>query len=547
MMETIWQDVRYSVRLLARQRGFALVAILTLALGIGASTAIFSVIDAAMLRPLPYPQPEQLVRINIEITGSDGRTDRYGPSYNDLLRWQQAGAFSAIATWRNVIFGRIVDGEQPERITAGEMSLDYLKVFATAPILGRGFTTDDMVPGAPPVILLGYRYWQSHFGGDQHVVGRSLKFDDGPATIIGVLPARFEASTPIWRPVQIPDPDMRATGRDTNARLLPGISADEAGQRLTAMTPPRRGPRWPAVETGRARQLDARRDTGGISDDRQHPFWRGRPDSADCVRQRRRPAARARRDAPGGVRGPRVDRRGTRTPDPSAAHRERRPVSRRRRGRSARRLVDARRARREYSPRVLRRRAGRTQSPRHGRHDRSDRPDRTDLRACARLPIVARAVQHRARPRQPSSRLRAHHARRPDAHRRGSRAGRGARRGCGLDDPQLRAHRGCGPGVRPGRFLHDEGHAAQPGPVHTQPVLPGAPPDAPARSGHLGRWRHRQRPARRERHLHDFRRQRQVESVEGRSRSCPATSRPSDNRCFKARCRPTPTTRADGI
>ena len=82
-METIWQDVRYSVRLLSRQRGFALVAILTLALGIGASTAIFSVIDAALLQPLPYPQPEQLVRINLEFTAADGRTDRCGASWND--------------------------------------------------------------------------------------------------------------------------------------------------------------------------------------------------------------------------------------------------------------------------------------------------------------------------------------------------------------------------------------------------------------------------------------------------------------------------------
>ncbi len=236
-METIWQDVRYSVRLLARQRGFTLVAILTLALGIGASTAIFSVIDAAMLRPLPYPQPEALVRVTVELTGSDGRTSRMGPSYADLERWQQAGVFSAIATWHNVIFGRIVDGDEPERITAGEMSLDYLKVFATAPMLGRGFTADDMVPGAPPVILLGYRYWQSHLGGDPQVVGRSLRFDDGPATIIGVLPARLEHGIPVWRPVQIPDPDMRGTGRETDARLLSGITADEAGQRLTAMTP----------------------------------------------------------------------------------------------------------------------------------------------------------------------------------------------------------------------------------------------------------------------------------------------------------------------
>src|SRR5262245_49017278 len=113
VMETIWQDVRYSVRLLVRQRGFAIVAILTLALGIGASTASSTFVDAAMLNPLPYPHPEQLVRLGIEIAGRDGRVGRITPSYNDMLQWQQTGLLSSTAIWRSVYPGPVVDGDQP--------------------------------------------------------------------------------------------------------------------------------------------------------------------------------------------------------------------------------------------------------------------------------------------------------------------------------------------------------------------------------------------------------------------------------------------------
>jgi predicted permease len=238
VMETIWQDVRYSLRLLARQRGFALVAIVTLALGIGASTAIFSVIDAAILRPLAYPHPEELVEVSVEFAQPDGRSIRLGPSYTDMIGWQDTGVFSAIATSRNVAFGRILDAEQPERLDAGEMSLEYLKVFGVAPILGRSLSPDDMTPGAPGVVLLSYNYWRSHFGGTSSVVGQSMRFDDGSATIVGVLPARFESGMAIWRPVQIADPDQRGSGRSTYARLPPGLTRELAEERLAAAMPP---------------------------------------------------------------------------------------------------------------------------------------------------------------------------------------------------------------------------------------------------------------------------------------------------------------------
>jgi len=242
MMETIWQDVRYSVRLLARQRGFALVAILTLALGIGASTAIFSVIDAAMLHPLPFSHPERLVRLGIEFARPNGQLSRMAPSYNDMLSWQPTGMFSAQAMWKGVYPGPVVEGDRPDRVTAVEVTLNYLDVFGVAPIAGRAFNVDDMAPGATPVILLSYQYWQSRFGGDRSVIGQPLRFDDGAATIVGVLPPHFEADTAICRPYRVAQPDQRGSGAVVVARLAEGVTNEQASQRLTAMTPAPVGP-----------------------------------------------------------------------------------------------------------------------------------------------------------------------------------------------------------------------------------------------------------------------------------------------------------------
>jgi predicted permease len=263
-METVWQDVRYSVRLLARQRGFALVAILTLALGIGASTAIFSVIDAAMLHPLPFPHPEQLVRVSVEIVQPTGRIARLSPSYNDMVAWQSTGVFSSMAMWGSRFPGPVVEGETPERVTAGEMTIDYLAVFGATVAFGRPFNADDMAPNAPPVVLVSDAYWRSHFGGDRDVIGRSMRFDDGAATIVGVLPANFESDTPVWRPIRIENLAQRGSGRVVSARLANGVSNDEAGSRLTPIAAPMMGP------DGQPRKLTVR--AASMLDDARTPY-----------------------------------------------------------------------------------------------------------------------------------------------------------------------------------------------------------------------------------------------------------------------------------
>jgi predicted permease len=238
MMDALRQDIRYGVRQLLRQRGSSLVAVLTLALGIGASTAIFSVIDVAMLRPLPYPDPEQLVELNVEIPQPDGRVRRPTPSMDDLRFWQKADdVFSAVAGWGSAFRGRIADGPEPERIEVLYITEDYLPMHGVSPHLGRGFSRDETQHGGPGVAMLGYGYWQSRYGGRREAVGETVRLDDEVATIVGVLPSWFEPDTPIVQPLRVP-PDQfayRGTGRvDVYARLRPGVTVEQARERLSA-------------------------------------------------------------------------------------------------------------------------------------------------------------------------------------------------------------------------------------------------------------------------------------------------------------------------
>ena len=241
-MDALIQDIRYGIRQLIRQRGSSIVAVLTLALGIGGSTAIFSVIDAAILGPLPYPHPEQLVNINVEVIRPDGRPGRPTPSLDDMRLWQSADeVFSSVAGWGRAFGGRIVDGPEPERIAVLRFTEDYLSMHGVAPFLGRDFTREDTQVGAPLVALLGYGYWQSRYGGRTDVIGESIRLDDGVATVVGVVPAAFRADTPLFRPLRIPleEAPRRGTGRvSVYGRLQPDMTIEQAGARLSAEMPP---------------------------------------------------------------------------------------------------------------------------------------------------------------------------------------------------------------------------------------------------------------------------------------------------------------------
>jgi predicted permease len=246
-MDTLVQDIRYGIRQLVRQRGFSLVAVLTLALGIGASTAVFTVIDAAMLHPLPYPNPEQLVRVGVSIErpGSD-RPSRPTPSFDDLRLWRASDdVFTEVAGFGSEFSGRIIDGERPERVEVGNITEGYLAMHGVAPALGRDFNVADMQPGAPAVVLISYGYWQRKYGGRPDVLGDIVRYNNGTATIVGVLPGTFADSTPIWRPLA-PEPgreSRRGSGRlSVYARLRPDVTIDQAIERLGARMEDEPGP-----------------------------------------------------------------------------------------------------------------------------------------------------------------------------------------------------------------------------------------------------------------------------------------------------------------
>jgi putative ABC transport system permease protein len=241
-MRTILQDATHGVRQLRAHRSFAVVAVLTLGVGIGVSTALFSVIDAALLRPLPYAHSEELVTLGVEEVRAGGRTARYAPSIADIRAWRDLGDVVA-----HVSSGRvrgftplIVDTGTAERLIVASASEDFFETYGVSPIRGRAIQVEDTREGAPAVALLGHAFWQSHFSGDPGVLGRTLRVQDEPVSIIGVLPPGFFGDTAVWQAARWPASrlDQRGSGTPVIARLRPGVTPDQAAIRLTAVTRP---------------------------------------------------------------------------------------------------------------------------------------------------------------------------------------------------------------------------------------------------------------------------------------------------------------------
>src|SRR5690348_868550 len=182
-MTTLAQDVRYALRGFAKSPGFAAVAVLTLALGIGANTAIFSVADALLLRPLPYAHPERLVVLSAQKTGTPFTL---GPL--SWIRFQQLNrdsrSFTGIAAFSNEVFN-LTGRDNPEQLAAARVSWNFLPVLGLQPALGRGFTADEDQPGGPPVALISDDFWRRSFGAEPTAVGRHLTLDQKDYTIIG--------------------------------------------------------------------------------------------------------------------------------------------------------------------------------------------------------------------------------------------------------------------------------------------------------------------------------------------------------------------------
>ena len=239
MTTGLLHDIRYAARVMLRTRGLTLVALVTLALGIGANTAIFSVINALLLRPLPYPQPDRLVIVWQDLRARGGpATEWTGPSQQ--FDWKtRADVFESLTSVRGWA-ASLAGGDLPESLTGEQTTYEYFDVAGVRPALGRGFRDEDDVPNAPRVVILGHALWMRRFGGDPGVIGRPVTINGESHEVIGVMPAGFTplyaADAQLWRPLRMRrvNPSRNAAVNHTFGRLRAGVTIDQAHARLSA-------------------------------------------------------------------------------------------------------------------------------------------------------------------------------------------------------------------------------------------------------------------------------------------------------------------------
>ncbi|HET9710946.1 MAG TPA: ABC transporter permease, partial [Pyrinomonadaceae bacterium] len=233
------KDISYAFRALARRPGFTAVAVITLALGIGANTAIFSVVYGVLLRPLDYPQPERLVALR-EANALKQPDAQIAPG--NLLEWQrQNTVFSDLAAYRTVSYNLTGDGD-PERLLAGRVSARLFKTLGVQPIAGRDFLAEEDQSGHEKVVIIGAGFWQRRFGSDAGVVGGSLKLSGEDFTVIGVMPAGFrlpdQKERELWTPIAFKENERNlhhARYTEAIARLKPGVTLDQAQAEMSAI------------------------------------------------------------------------------------------------------------------------------------------------------------------------------------------------------------------------------------------------------------------------------------------------------------------------
>lgn len=228
-MSLLLQDLRYAFRVLVRKPGFTIVALLTLGLAIGANTAIFSVVNALMLRPLPFPEPHEIVQL--ERGFPEGRSTSV--AVPKFLFWREhSTVFEHVATYDTLGSGFNMTGDgTPERITGSRVSLDFFKVFAAAPAAGRTFLPEEDVPNGPKVVVLSHNLWKRRFGGDPGLIGKPVTLNGEPYTVVGIMRSgfRYPATAELWTPVGI-DPANRekANYLEISGRLKEGVTLEKA-------------------------------------------------------------------------------------------------------------------------------------------------------------------------------------------------------------------------------------------------------------------------------------------------------------------------------
>ena len=234
-LETLWQDLRFGARMLLKQPGFTLIAVSTLALGIGANTAIFSIVNAALLRPFPYQTPERLVILKERVSGGGG----FSPSYPNFADWRaQNTVFDSISAVRGNENFNFTGAGEPERVRGRLVSAEFFSTLGVRPPLGRDFAAEEDRPGATPAAILSYGFWQRRFGAEQGAIGKQITLNNQSFTVVGITPADFQygAEADVTVPIGLSAERFRARGADPGvdvvARLKPDVSQQTAEAEL---------------------------------------------------------------------------------------------------------------------------------------------------------------------------------------------------------------------------------------------------------------------------------------------------------------------------
>lgn len=228
-MGTLWQDLRYGVRMLARKPGFTVIAVLTLALGTGANTAIFSVVNAVLLRPLPYPEPERLMQIGRSFSSDDVNA----ATEAQFLFWQEHNqSFEAMASFKGIGSGvNISGGNEPEYVDGLRVSAGFFRVLGVSPAVGRSFTKEEDRPGGEPVAILSDGLWRRRFGADAGLLGKAISLNSENYTVIGIMPPdfRFIPSEELFVPLRtVPGIQQSGYNYPVLGRLKPGVTREQA-------------------------------------------------------------------------------------------------------------------------------------------------------------------------------------------------------------------------------------------------------------------------------------------------------------------------------
>jgi putative ABC transport system permease protein len=238
-MEALLQDIRYALRRLAHSPGFTLASIVTLALGLGATTAIFSVVDAVLLRPLTFQDPSRLVVVWERFAARAQETNVVNPA--NYLDWRdRATSFSDLAAlaWSQQTF----TGDVPELVQGRSVTPNFFRTLGLAPLFGRVFTPAEALPGGPPVIVLSYGLWRRRFGGDSAIVGRPVPVAGGSAVVLGVMPPALRpmpwGTEEYWEPFRLNESDRIRSGRYAMVvgRLKPGVTVARAQAEMDVIT-----------------------------------------------------------------------------------------------------------------------------------------------------------------------------------------------------------------------------------------------------------------------------------------------------------------------